>query len=190
MDQQPFIVREVALRADDTVLELLSHIPTLWSIIRPELASQFWWYQRTAEAFELPATLEWDKTSKLNWHQIYNILVATRTGNPFDVVTDSRRRTRDRTAYSAPSLPVLSLNGYNITAIKLLLEWGYRPNESTLVYVASYGTLEALLLLLGEEEISYSTLSQLVENSASEGNEDVLKYLLQDSELGMKMIQR
>ena len=171
MDQEPFIVREVALRADDTVLELLSHIPSLWSLLKPELESQFFWYQRTAEAFDLPARLEWINTSSENWHQIYNILIATRQGNPFPI----------RIVGQSPRPTVLDLNEYNLVAVKLLLEWGYIPTRRSMTDAAEYGSLQVLQLLLEDKEMDSDMLSDLMNAAASTGKLDMLQFLLTDT---------
>ena len=163
------VVREVALRADDAVLELLSRIPTLWSIVRQELHQQFFWYQRTLEAFNLPEYLSWSNTSNENWHQIYNILVATRAGNPF----------RNST--------VLDLNEWNLIAVKLLLEWNYRPTTHSMHGAAEYGSLDLLDLILGGKQssprmfwIDSDVLSELLSGATSGARVDVLEFLLKD----------
>ena len=159
----PLVVREVALRADDTALELLSQVPSIWSLIKPELASQFFWYQRTCEAFNLPDYLSWTNASSENWHQIYNILVATRTGNPFNKPT------------------MLDLNNWNLVAVKLLLEWGYSLNMTNIYEAAEYGNLEVLQLLLEDKEMDSDVLEGLMSSAASGGKLDTLQFLLTDN---------
>ncbi|CAH6421284.1 Hypothetical protein POVR2_LOCUS333 [uncultured virus] len=165
----PLIIREVALRADDNVLELLSTIPDIWSLLQPELASQFFWYQRTAEAFDLPDYLSWSKGSSENWHQIYNILVATRTGNPFD--SDDEEPTP------------LDMNEWNLVAVNLLLERGYKIDTTRMADAAEYGSLEVVERLLEHkktegEKIDSGMLSLLMEGAILGDRVDTLQFLL------------
>lgn len=169
------ILREIALRADDKVLALLSYIPSLWSLIRSELEKNYFWYLRTDEAFNLPDELAWEKTSEANWHQIYNILISTREGNPFAASTQRHAR--------EINLTTLELNDYNPIAVKLLLKWGYDPSVDrsySLLAASAYATSEILQLLIDDERIHPEDRNYWFEWAAGNGRVDNTKVLLQN----------
>ncbi|CAH6419500.1 Hypothetical protein POVR2_LOCUS2 [uncultured virus] len=170
------VLREIAYRADDSLLDLISQVPPLWSLISPELNNQFFWYRRTSEAFNLPAELEWSKTSKANWHQIYNILASTRQGNPF----------------SRSLLYILELNEYNSIAIQLLLDQGYDPSlddSFLIIQAARFTSPQVLQLLLNDERMHVELhAGDVLRYAAREGKVDNMKVLLQGKRV-LKVIE-
>ena len=140
--EDPTVLKLIASRVDDTVLGSLSRIPSLWNVLLSELKNQFFWYERTAAAFNLPDEFQWEygDNSQENWQQIFNILQSTKNEDPF--------------AVNPYGLSVLEKNGYNLLAVKLLLWMGYTPLGMISVKQAiKYGDLAVVKLLLSDSRI-------------------------------------
>lgn len=160
----------IAARSSNDVLGVLSGT-ALWDTIAPQLQNQHFWYLRTAAAINLPLELaEWEGNEDEDWHQIYNILVLTRDrGNPFK------------------SLDVLKRNGYNATAIKLLLELGYNLDPirdgAILRDAAEIGNDVTVRLLLADgrmDPVWNITLGRFALAQAAEGGHLAVMHTLLD----------
>lgn len=160
----------IAARSSNDVLGVLSGT-ALWDTIAPQLQNQHFWYLRTAAAINLPLELaEWEGNEDEDWHQIYNILVLTRDrGNPFK------------------SLDVLKRNGYNATAIKLLLELGYDLDPirdgAILRDAAEIGNDVTVRLLLADgrmDPVWNITLGRFALAQAAEGGHLAVMHTLLD----------
>lgn len=158
------VLRQIAYKSDNATLALLSSIPPLWTLLKPILEQPYTWYVRTSEAFDLPSELAWPGSANENWLQIYNILERTRTGNPF----------------SEPAA-TLSRNGYNVTAVKLLLSMGFDPSidrSYALTGAAAYGSPEVLQILLNDKRVDPAQQEDAFGEAAGNGRLDNMRFLL------------
>ena len=76
---------------------------------------------------------------------------------------------------------VLARNGYNLTAVKILLKWGYDPsvhNSYALSEAAGYGSPEVLQLLIDDPRIDPRKQEGALLNAAASGRVDNMRVLL------------
>lgn len=152
--QDATVLKLIALRSDDSVLGVMSRTPGLWSALQPELENQHFWYERTEAAFNLPPEFQWEygNNSHENWQHVYNILMSTKLGDPF-AITPARR----------PG--TIQVNKYNFTAVKFLLQAGYKTPGLVSVNdaIAHGGSLDVIKLLLVQPRAYSDTLNALVD---------------------------
>lgn len=185
----PRVIRELVIRADTQLLDLLSRIPSIWDEIASQLQNQHIWYLRVLELYTLPqsapAMIQGQWNNKLNWDRIYHILASVHAegSTPLALLDKEVKLT-------------LKANKYHPDALRILIQMGLitRENIHNMVSgAARYGTEESLYVLIDDPELedyglawgTYGTLDSkdLLKSairSASPSLETV-KYLLEKS---------
>lgn len=157
------IVELVARSVDAASLATMLQVPELKDIIEEDIKNQHSWFERIRIA--LGYNLEYDM--KTNWHQVYNILEDIQNGNPFRVEGAMNK----------------AENGFNLTALRFLLELGYDASEdahSLLRSAGRYGSVEAIRLLLTDERIGsrFHPADYILLEAAYQGRAEIVRELL------------